>query len=114
MSIAATARAISPAGIPEATRNSRRDRDRDTFLVTKTGKPYSAGDFSDQFRKWCDEAGLPKRCTIHGLRKFGCVLFRRAQLRRTRDCLVVGAHEPPRSPNALRKALSADDQTKRH
>jgi hypothetical protein len=41
-----------------------------TFLVTKTGKPYSAGDFPDQFRKWCDEAGLPKRCTFHGLRKY--------------------------------------------
>jgi integrase len=23
------------------------------------------------FRKWCDAAGLPKRCTIHGLRKGG-------------------------------------------
>jgi integrase len=43
-----------------------------TFLVTKTGKSYGANDFSEQFRKWCDDAGLPKRCTFHGLRKAGC------------------------------------------
>jgi integrase len=42
-----------------------------TFLVTKTGKSYGANDFSEQFRKWCDDAGLP-HCTFHGLRKAGC------------------------------------------
>src|SRR5262249_18348512 len=25
--------------------------------------------FTDQFRAWCDAAGLPKRCVFHGLRK---------------------------------------------
>jgi len=30
-----------------------------TLLVTKTGKSYGANDFSEQFRKWCDDAGLP-------------------------------------------------------
>jgi integrase len=39
-----------------------------TFLITKTGKPYSATDFSEQFRQWCDAAGLPKDCHFHGLR----------------------------------------------
>jgi hypothetical protein len=29
-----------------------------TLLVTKTGKSYGANDFSEQFRKWCDDAGL--------------------------------------------------------
>jgi integrase len=43
-----------------------------TLLVTKTGKSYGANDFSEQFRKWCDDAGLPQRCTFHGLRKAGC------------------------------------------
>jgi integrase len=40
-----------------------------TLLTTKTGKSYGANDFSEQFRKWCDDAGLPQRCTFHGLRK---------------------------------------------
>jgi integrase len=40
-----------------------------TLLVTKTGKSYSAHDFSEQFRKWRDDAGLPPECTFHGLRK---------------------------------------------
>jgi len=46
-----------------------------TFLVTKSGQPYNPGDFSEQFRAWCDEAGLPQRCVFHGLRKYGCVWF---------------------------------------
>jgi integrase len=43
-----------------------------TFLVTKTGKPYSGDDFGLHFRAWCDEAGLPKACSAHGLRKAAC------------------------------------------
>jgi integrase len=42
-----------------------------TFLVTKRGKPYSGKDFNRAFRAWCNEAGLPKRCVFHGLRKAG-------------------------------------------
>src|SRR5262249_28219052 len=40
-----------------------------TLLTTKSGKNYGAGDFSEQFRTWCDAAGLPRHCTFHGLRK---------------------------------------------
>jgi integrase len=43
-----------------------------TFLVTATGKPYGGNALSAQFRNWCDAAGLPKRCKVHGLRKAGC------------------------------------------
>jgi len=40
-----------------------------TFLTTKNGKSHGADSFSDHFRAWCDAAGLPQRCTFHGLRK---------------------------------------------
>jgi integrase len=40
-----------------------------TFLVTTTGKGYGPNDFSEQFRRWCDGAGLPPECSFHGLRK---------------------------------------------
>jgi integrase len=40
-----------------------------TLLVTKTGKSYGANDFSEQFRAWCDAAGLPADLSFHGLRK---------------------------------------------
>jgi integrase len=39
-----------------------------TFLITKSGKPFRSTDLSEQFRAWCDEAGLPKTCYLHGLR----------------------------------------------
>ncbi len=40
-----------------------------TFLVTAQGKPFTAAGFGNWFRDVCNEAGLPKRCTSHGLRK---------------------------------------------
>ena len=43
-----------------------------TFLTTYTGKPYRGDDFSEMFRKWCDDAGLPSACSVHGLRKAAC------------------------------------------
>jgi integrase len=39
-----------------------------TFMITKSGKPYAPNDLSDQFRQWCVEAALPKEYTLHGLR----------------------------------------------
>ena len=40
-----------------------------TFLVTAHGKPFTAAGFGNWFRDRCNEAGLPRRCTSHGLRK---------------------------------------------
>jgi integrase len=40
-----------------------------TFLVTAQGRPFTAAGFGNWFRHVCDQAGLPKRCTSHGLRK---------------------------------------------
>jgi integrase len=38
------------------------------FLVNKAGQPFTPTGLSDLFRVWCDEAGLPKQYTLHGLR----------------------------------------------
>jgi integrase len=43
-----------------------------TFLTTRGGKPYRGDNFDEQFRVWCDEAGLPLDCFFHGLRASGC------------------------------------------
>jgi len=40
-----------------------------TLLTTKHGKSYEPNGFNDQFRGWCDAAGLPTYCKFHGLRK---------------------------------------------
>jgi integrase len=40
-----------------------------TLLTTRSGRSYGASVFSEQFRAWCDAAGLPQRCVFHGLRK---------------------------------------------
>jgi integrase len=55
-----------------------------TLLTTRTGKSHSPNDFAEQFRRWCDAAGLPQHCVFHGLRK--------AALTRLADCGCT-AHE---------------------
>ena len=41
----------------------------ETFLVTEYGKPLSDKGFGSKMRKWCDDAGLPKGLSCHGVRK---------------------------------------------
>jgi integrase len=43
-----------------------------TFIVGERGKPMTPTFFSRWFRQQCDAAGLPQRCTAHGLRKAAC------------------------------------------
>jgi integrase len=45
---------------------------QETFLHTKAGNPRSAKALGNDFRVWCDKAGLPAHCAMHGLRK-GCL-----------------------------------------
>jgi integrase len=40
-----------------------------TLLTTKHGKSFSPNGLNNQFRSWCDAAGLPTYCKFHGLRK---------------------------------------------
>ena len=40
-----------------------------TFLETEYGRPFTPDGFRNRFRKWCDDASLPARCSFHGLRK---------------------------------------------
>lgn len=40
------------------------------FLTTQGGSPFTG--FTNWFRKICDEAGLPKGTSAHGLRKAAC------------------------------------------
>ena len=62
-----------------------------TFLVTVTGKPYGGNAFSAQFRKWCDAAGLPKRCKPHGLRKAACRRLAEAGCS-TKEIMAISGH----------------------
>ena len=58
-----------------------------TFLMTAYGKPFTAAGFGGWFRERCDEAGLPKECAAHGLRKAAWQAFGRGgmQQRHCRD-----------------------------
>ena len=56
-----------------------------TFLVTKTGKPYAPNDFSEQFRAWCDEAGLPHAAAFTACARRGAFTLPSAAARRRRS-----------------------------
>jgi integrase len=43
-----------------------------TFLTTAKGKPFSAAGFTNWFREVCNEAGLTRGTSAHGLRKAAC------------------------------------------
>jgi integrase len=43
-----------------------------TFITTKHGRPFSVAGFGNWFRECCNEAGLHKHCSAHGLRKAAC------------------------------------------
>jgi integrase len=62
-----------------------------TFIVTATGKPYGGNAFSEQFRNWCDAAGLPKRCSAHGLRKAACRQMAEAECR-ANEIMAISGH----------------------
>jgi integrase len=43
-----------------------------TFLITERGQPFTPAGFGNWFHDRCVEAGLPKHCSAHGLRKAAC------------------------------------------
>ena len=47
-------------------------RDHVTFLTTRDGVLFSPAGFTNWFRGTCNEAGLPKGTSAHGLRKAAC------------------------------------------
>lgn len=44
-------------------------REGDTVLVTAYGKPFSEKSLTGRMADWTKSAGMPKGCTLHGLRK---------------------------------------------
>jgi site-specific recombinase XerD len=63
-----------------------------TFLHTKHGAPRSAKALGGDFRQWCDAAGLPARCTLHGLRKGGARRLAEAGAS-TKEIMAITGHK---------------------
>jgi integrase len=95
-----------------------------TLLTTKSGRSYSANNFSDQFRVWCDQAGLPQHCVFHGLRKAaarrlaeaGCTAHEIAALTghaslREVERYTKAADQARLAKAALAKTVAAAEQT---
>ena len=60
--------------ILESFRNQHGSKRISSFF-NENGGQYRGNPFSEQFRLWCNEAGLPKDCVFHGLRATGCTIL---------------------------------------
>lgn len=77
-----------------------------TFLTTSLGKPFSAAGFTNWFRECCNEAGLPKGTSAHGLRKAACRRLAEAGC----SANVIAAISGHKSLNEVQRYTAAADQ----
>src|SRR5262249_32136644 len=95
-----------------------------TFLIARTGKPYNITGFSNQFRDWCNAAGLPSDCHFHGLRysaakllaEAGCTLHQIAAITGHKTMAMVqkytkGVEQRRLATEAMTKLLANDTAT---
>jgi integrase len=88
-----------------------------TFLITRTGKPFSPAGFGNYFRDRCNEAGL-SRCSAHGLRKAaarrlaeaGCTIHEIAAI--TGHASLSEVQRYTKAADQKRLALSAMEKAK--
>ncbi len=82
----------------------------ETFLHTKAGKRRSGKSLGGDFREWCDKAGLPKRCTMHGLRK-ACLRLSAEAGSEVLELQAIGGHktlaELQKYIDAAKKSIAA-------
>jgi len=92
---------------------------RRAILVNAIGKPHSGNHFTETFREWCDAAGLPKHCKVHGLRKAACRRLAEAEVDGRGIMAITGhatlkelvrytkdASQPKLARNAMVKAIT--------
>ena len=77
-----------------------------TFLVTATGKPYGGNAFSEQFRNWCDAAGLPTALQAARAAQGGLSAARGSRMQRERDHGDQRTHDDERDRPLHRRRRS--------
>jgi integrase len=65
-----------------------------SFLQTQYGQPFSAAGFGQWFGEKAQEAGCPKGCTAHGLRKAACRRLAEAGCTE-RQIMAISGHQNP-------------------
>jgi integrase len=79
-----------------------------TFLMTAYGKPFTAAGFGGWFRERCDEAGLPKECAAHGLRKAACRRLADAGCKRANVIAAISGHTSLREVERYTRAADQE------
>jgi len=77
-----------------------------TFLTNEWGRPFSKQGFGRWFRQCCDEAGLPKSCVPHGLRKAGCRIMAESDCT-PHEIMSVSGHTTLKEVERYTKAVNS-------
>jgi integrase len=77
-----------------------------TYLTTAFGQPFTPAGFGGWFRAACDAAGLPKGCSVHGLRKAACRRLAEAGC----SANVIAAISGHRTLKEVARYMTAADQ----
>jgi len=77
-----------------------------TFLTTHGGSPFTAAGFTNWFRECCNDAGLAKGTSAHGLRKAACRRLAEAGC----SANVIAAISGHKSLNEVQRYTAAADQ----
>jgi integrase len=77
-----------------------------TYLTTAFGRPFTPAGFGGWFRTACEAAGLPKGCSVHGLRKAACRRLAEAGC----SANVIAAISGHRTLKEVARYTSAADQ----
>jgi integrase len=79
-----------------------------TFLTTLYGRPFSAPGFTNWFRATCNQAGIPRGTSAHGLRKAACRRLAEAGC----SANVIASISGHRSLNEVERYTRAADQAR--
>ena len=82
-----------------------------TYIVTAYGRPRSKYGLGNDFPKWATEAGLPRQCRLHGLKKGGMRRLAEKQAT-THELMAISGHrtlsEVQRYTDEANRKLLAD------
>jgi len=76
---------------------------KETYLATRSGKPFSSDGFGNWFGEACNRAGLPQ-CSAHGLRKAGATIAAENGASEMELAAIFGWTDPKQAAVYTRKA----------
>jgi len=94
--------------LPDLARELAMHPTKRAFFVTRSdGQPYTVAGFGNAFRDWITAAGLPRECSLHGLRKHGATRLAERGATEWQIMAFLGHESPSEARRYVAKANRA-------